>query len=43
MSNRPVMETERTVLMQKYYLDNAEHLLKWEPVRDDYFFKLENC
>ena len=52
MSNRPVIETERAVLeilspekaelMQKYYLDNAEHLLKWEPARDDYFFELDN-
>ncbi len=52
MSNRPVIETERVVLeilspeqavlMQEYYLDNAEHLLKWEPARDDYFFTLEN-
>lgn len=52
MKKTPVIETERTSLeilspidaklMLEYYLENDEHLIHWEPERNENFFTLLN-
>lgn len=53
MTTTPLLRTERTVirllrrdearLLQRYRVDNREHLGPWEPLREDSHYTLEAC